>query len=318
MKSNSLRRWSRPKTILVVSDFSESPAHTLQVISAMRISGAKVVLVQLPFPAHAIWREGRELHGAPPANVPYRFTKATDQAFLWAEILSEVTVMRNTPIERISSLADSLAAEMVVLTKADIGRISFRKGTGLETDLFGSLEVPVLICGARSDMSSWNPHAAGKILVPVSFRPGIGLQMRFACRYARRHHGRVTVLHVFEKGNPISQPWERTPVTVEAQLPIAELKREGIMCPLEIAVCEGYADRKILAFNEQKPHDLIIMGGPRGRDSLQTFGRSVTEEVIAEARCPVLILGDAIMPDSAGLAELGSHRALAQNGQRGD
>lgn len=318
MKSNFLRNWSRPKTILVVSDPSESPARTLQVISAIRTSGAKVVLVQLSYPASTAWQQGRKLH-IPPAggSVPYGFTKSTDQAFLWAEILSEVTVLRDTPIERIASLTESLGAEMVVLTEAGIGRVSFRAADGLETDLFGSLEVPTMVCGARSDMSSWDAHVIRKILVPVSLRLGLEVQMRFACRFARRHHGRITVLHVFEKGDAINEPWERTPLAVGAKLPIAELKQEGIMCPLEIAVSEGYPDRKILSFNERKPHDLIIMGGPGRKDSLQVFGRSVTEAVIAEARCPVLILGGAIMGDSAGLAEWGIQPALVQNGKHG-
>lgn len=315
MLTNSLRRWCRPKAIMVVSDFSESPAHTLRVIGGIRTTGAKVVLVQLPYPAYATWRLGHDLRPVttPSTSAESSSTKAADQALLWAEILSEVTVLRSTPIERVPALADSLGAEMVVLTRPDIGRMPFPDGNRSETDLFGSLKVPIMVCGMRSGMSSWNSRAIRRILVPVTFGPGLHLQMRFACRFARRHHGRITVLHVFESGQTVTQSWERTPVAVEANLSIDELKQEGIMCPLEIAISEGYPERKILAFDQQRPHDLIIMGGPQRRDPIYPLGHSVTEAVIAEARCPVLVLGSAILPAFAESAELSSRLIPPRN-----
>ena len=317
MITHSLRRWSHPKAILVVSDLAESPAHTLRVISGIRTTGAKVFLVQLPYPAYATWRLGSDPHFVTPsaASVEYRSAKATDQAFLWAEILSEVTVLRNTPIERIPALTDSLGVDMIALTRAEIGRMPFHAGDSHEVDLFGSLKVPIMICGVRTGMSLWSARDAHKILVPVAFGPHLELQMRFACRYARRHHGRVTVLHVFENGGMGSEPWERTPVAVEAKLPIAEMKQEGIMCPLEIAIFEGYPERKILAFNQQKPHDLIIMTGPCRRDSIQALGHSVVEDVIAESSCPVLILGWAMLRSFAGLDESSSQISVASKEQ---
>ena len=104
----------------------------------------------------------------------------------------------------------------------------------------------------------------------------------------------MTVLHVFENRGPSDNPWERTPLAVEARLPIQELRHEGILCPTEIAVREGYPAKQILNFNEQKVHDLIIMGGPRLANSARVPGHGVTQSVIAEARCPVLMLGRAL------------------------
>jgi nucleotide-binding universal stress UspA family protein len=218
----------------------------------------------------------------------------TRQAFLWAEILSEVTVVKNTPIERIPAFADSLAAELVVFTTPAVGLIRFRTGSGFETDLFASLAVPILIFNARTNLNVWNGKEFRKILLPITFGPDLGFQLRFACRFARRYHGRVTVLHVFENRERDEQPWARTPVAVEAKLPIPELKQEGILCPMEIAVCEGYPARQILNFHERKTHDLIIIGGRHHSNSVRGLGQGVAEAVIAEARCPVLILGGAI------------------------
>ncbi len=190
-------------------------------------------------------------------------------------------------------------AELVVFTTPAVGLIRFRTGNGLETDLFATLTVPILIFNVRTNMNAWNGREFRKILLPIAFGPDLGLQLRFACRFARRYHGRVTVLHVFEDSGTDEQPWERTPVAVEAKLPISELKHEGILSPLEIAVSEGYVARQILNFHERKGYDLIIMGGPRQGNPTRGLGHGVTEAVIAEARCPVLMLGRAIESISA-------------------
>ena len=256
---------------------------------------SKVFLVQLPSPVNTM---RGPIHDLPSLLTDAQTTATggsvygTRQAFLWAEILSEVTVVKNTPIDRIPALADALGAQLVVFTTRAVGLIRFRTGNGAETDLFASLAVPILIFNAPIDMNAWNGREFRKILLPTTFEPDLGFQLRFACRFARRYHGRVTVLHVFENHGANEQYWDRT--AVEAKLPISELKHEGILCPMEIAVCEGYPARQILSFQERKAHDLIIIGGRRQVTSGRGLGHGVAEAVIAEARCPVLILGGAI------------------------
>ena len=311
MKTNFLRRWSRPQAILIISTLTENPAHTLRVVSGLRTTGAKLFLVQLPGPSCSMAPPRRDMPFLVSAPAEQRSLYGAGQAFLWAEILSEVTVLRNMPVERMPALADSLAAELVVLTAPETGRIPFRMGTSAEVDLFGTLAVPIMICSTRMNMDSWNGRDHRKILVPVRFGPGMELQMRFACRFARRHHGRLTVLHVFANSESNLHSSERTPVAVERELPIAELKQEGILCPIEIVISEGYPERKILAFDERKPHDLIIMGGPHKRGSWQGSGYNVTESVMAGARCPVLILGAGTAAACSDAAESGSQLSLA-------
>ncbi len=314
MKTNSLRRWARPKVILVISTLTESPAHTLRVISGLRRTGARLYLAQLPPSDHAIFPTGRGipfLLMAAPKSFGLQGGNGRGQEFLWAEILSEVTVLKNTPAERISALADSLGADQVVLTTPEIGRLPFRTRDNAIEDLFGTLPVPMLVFGPCMNLTSWSGHDLRHILVPVSLGPNLELLMRYACRFARRHHGRLTVLHVFDRREANTKPWDHSAAAVEARLPIPQLKQEGIMCAMEITVSEGYPERKILAFNEQQVHDLILMGGPQCRTWSGSLGHSVSESVMAEARCPVLILGDAMMADSTRLAEADPELSLA-------
>jgi len=138
---------------------------------------------------------------------------------------------------------------------------------------------------------SWSSKGIRRVLLPISLRSNVGLHLRFACKLSQLHQARLTVLHAFGDRGTNEHPWERTPVAVEAKLPISDLKQEGIICPLEIAVCEGDPARAILRFDGTKQHDLIIMGGP-GRETLPHIYRNgAVHNVIAEARCPVIVLG---------------------------
>jgi nucleotide-binding universal stress UspA family protein len=312
MKTNSLRKWSRPKVILVVTTLTESPAHIFRVVSGLKRTGVRLFLVQLPVRAHKMCSPNSSFPSLLSA-APRSFDRhAGNGAFLWAEILSEVTVLKNIPIDRIPVFAESLGADWVVLTAPETGRIQFRSNSTRSGDLFESLPIPVMICGPQMRQTrSWDGRELRKILVPITFGPDLPLQIRFACRFAKRHHGRLTVFHTFESPLASSRYWERTPLVVEQRLPISELKNEGIMCPMEIAIAEGYPDRQILSFNERKPHDLILMGGPRRRHPLQTIAHSVAEQVIAGSQCPVFLLGSALASASSDLTRPDSELSLA-------
>jgi nucleotide-binding universal stress UspA family protein len=210
--------------------------------------------------------------------------------------------LNSAQFEQVPALAESIDADIVVLVAPD-SRFTQCFAASFDIGLLGSLEVPVLIFGKHMDLSSWAHNEFHSILLPVSFGPGLADQLRFACRLARHHHARLTVLHVFETRGPSGHPWERTPVAVENNLPLADLKREGILCPMEITVCEGYPEQAILRFNERKHHDLIVLGGPRPY-ALRRFGHSIVEGVMAQAHCPIVMIGQPIEAGAATIESL--------------
>ncbi len=300
MKSHSFRAWYRPKTILIVSDMSEHPVRTLEVISKVQATGARLFLLPLHKPHDGI----RNAESGFPYLVfdngsksPMPLADDTRRALLWAEILSESVVLQSERFEQVPELAKSISADIVVLVAPDS---SFTQcyPASFDISLLASLEAPVLIFGKHSDLSSWDHNEFRTILLPIDFGPGLEHQLRFACRLAHHYHARLTVLHVFEGRGPHENHWERTPVAVESKLPIADLKREGVLCPMEIAVCEGYPEQAILRFNERKHHDLIILGGPRP-SQLRRFGHSVVEGVMAQAHCPIVMIGQPVESRSA-------------------
>jgi nucleotide-binding universal stress UspA family protein len=291
MKTPPFRAWYRPKTILIVSDLTEHPARTLQTIGKFRRAGAKLFLLSLQRPGYAV--SGTENafplllnHGFGSQELPADDTR---RAVLWTEILSEATILGNSSLEQLPQIAESIGADIVLLIAPDI-RATPLNAPRFDAGLVGSFEAPVLIFSRHVDLESWNRDGFHRVLVPINFGPGLAGQLRFACNFAQRYHCRLTVLHVFEGRGPVEHHWERTPVAVEARLPLADLKREGLLCPMEIAVSEGYPEQTIPHFNERKHFDLIIMGEPHF--SVQrSFGHSVVESVTVEAHCPVVIIG---------------------------
>jgi hypothetical protein len=256
--------------------------------------GAKVFLAQLPDSMDGMQPpDGYHpslLAGNRRAIAPGGGANGRSQAFLWAEILSEVTVLKDTPKERIPALIDCLAADMGVLTTPDMGLSHSGYGRSLAVDWFSSLHVPILIFNVLN-RTRWAGNEFRRILVPITSETDLGLQIRFACRFAKRHHGRLTVLRVFDGPGIDEDHPERTPDAVRARLPISELKREGILCPMEIAVSEGFPGRAILDFNHKKPHDLVIMEGSRRGTLDHGSGFGNLHTVTTDASCPVLVLG---------------------------
>jgi nucleotide-binding universal stress UspA family protein len=302
MKSHSFRAWYRPKTILIVSDMSEHPVRTLEVISKVQATGARLFLLPLQKPHDGI----RNADSGFPYLVfdngsksPMPLADDTRRALLWAEILSESVVLKCAPFELVPELASSISADIVVLVAPD-SNFTQCYPASFDISLLASLEAPVLIFGKHGDLSSWNLNEFRSILLPIAFGPGLEHQLRFACRLAHHYHARLTVLHVFDGRGLNENHWERTPVAVECKLPIADLKREGVLCPMEIAVCEGYPEQAILRFNERKHHDLIILGAPR-RSPLGKFGHSVVEGVMAQAHCPIVMIGQPAETRSAAI-----------------
>jgi hypothetical protein len=283
MRTGSVRAWYRPKKILIVSDMSEHPARTLEVITKVQGTGARLFLVPLHKPTYG-------------PHLPFDDKQAgksplddTHQALLWAEILSEATVLKSARLLQVPELAESVKADIVILVASSGGFTQLNAGQ-FEIGLLGSLDIPILVFGRQMDLTSWNYNDFHSILMPITFGLGLAYQLRFACRLASHYRAHLTLLHVFEGRRPDECHWERTPVAVESKLPISDLKREGILCPMEIAVCEGYPEQAILRFNDRKHHDLIILGTSRSWTQRE-FRRSVVEGVTTQADCPIVVIG---------------------------
>ena len=167
----------------MVSDVSEHPAHTLQAITQLRATGARLFLLPLR-------KSNYETRGAEgglsylvfnhESNLAEPSPDHTRRALLWAEILSDATVLKSAPLEQVAAIAESIHADIVVVVSPDSSSTRFSMAS-FEFDLLGSVQVPILIFGKYTDISSWSTKSFRSILLPITFGPGLASQFRFAC-----------------------------------------------------------------------------------------------------------------------------------------
>jgi universal stress protein A len=141
------------------------------------------------------------------------------------------------------------------------------------------------------------------ILCPTDFSKGSQQAFQMACAIARDQGARVVVLHVVPKSAPVTGSGDRYALGkaehTEQDLAVyqreMEKKLQGLQDPggkvsVDQVLKQGEPTAIILQAVEQHPCDLIVMG-THGRSEQQRKALgSVAEEVMRQARCPVLLL----------------------------
>lgn len=138
-----------------------------------------------------------------------------------------------------------------------------------------------------------------RILVPTDGSEYSRRAMTTAAEYARVLNAEITLLHV------VSQPTTHMyDFTIDEFYPLSEDQVNGISHKVFEATCEqveagqvtiekkavtGYPASEILSELENDI-DLVIMGSRGHRPLIGALIGSVTQRVIAEARCPVMVV----------------------------
>jgi universal stress protein A len=136
------------------------------------------------------------------------------------------------------------------------------------------------------------------ILVALDFSEASGQTLRRALDIARRHHARLTLLHVVDYLPPLGFADDFTP-TPAALIDDQELLERGVraleryaerhrLAPeVERRVELGSPRREIVAMAAQRGIDLIVIGS-HGRHGLGRFLGSTANAVLNDAACDVL------------------------------
>jgi nucleotide-binding universal stress UspA family protein len=136
-----------------------------------------------------------------------------------------------------------------------------------------------------------------KILVPTDFSPHAGEAFRQACRLAKAIGAGVMVLHVarppavvVDGGRLSTDPTGGGPNNLWADLRKLKAEDPGVVVEHEVIVADRPDAAQILKIVETAGCDLIVMG-THGLTGLKhrLFG-GLTEEVVRQARCPVMVV----------------------------
>lgn len=132
------------------------------------------------------------------------------------------------------------------------------------------------------------------LLHPTDFSEYSDEAHAIACEMARDHHARLVVLHVTDKPviSYIEKSSELNPDQIQQKLweTLQWPREKEADLNVEHRITEGDAVTQILSVAKEIGCDLMVMGS-RGRKGLFTwFTNSVTEQVVRQAPCSILVV----------------------------
>lgn len=213
-------------------------------------------------------------------------------------VTTEVRIEEGQTEDAILDLADQLPADLIVM--GTHGR------RGFERLVLGSVTEKVLRKAQCPVMTvSQIPRRVPDrplfkyILCPVDFSTSSTRALEFALSLAEESDGELTLLHVVEslfepltgqEGLSVSDYRDYLEKDALRRLKAAVPDKAREFCQPQEVVIGGRPHRQILKLASEKPYDLIVMGVQgRGAMDLALFG-STTQQVVREAKCPVLTI----------------------------
>jgi len=200
--------------------------------------------------------------------------------------------------------------KQIEATQADVLVLGTHGRSGFQRLFLGSVSekvirkvtCPTVIVPPRApDAAVGAPVQFHRILCPVDFSESSLDALTYAINFAEEADARLTLLHVIELPQALSEE----PTAIDVDMPRireeavarARQRLNGLIpeqastyCTPEVTVVEGRAYREILRQAMEGRSDLIVMGvHGRGALDLLVFG-STTHHVIRASTCPVLII----------------------------
>lgn len=190
----------------------------------------------------------------------------------------------------LGELPQKVAAEEIdLLIMATHGSKGFRHlllGSVTE-DLIRSAPCPVLTVGPHMRMKIGAEFHPKHILFATDATPDSFRALPHAMLFAQRAGCDLTLIHVLPKKSETSPQCKAFAALMQdalhESLPLTAIKK----CNPEIIVCFGNPVEEILSVARKRHTELIVMGA-RSNNHKDSFSRSVSYGVIADANCPVL------------------------------
>lgn len=293
MSSEFPQHWCDPRVILVAINLDDQPALLRYAMAEARRSGARLLLVHVipppPAPKDAATSPPRVLL-LPPAHAAAEALDHLALRLQWQGVLAEPIVLKGRPNEQIQTLVQARKVDRVIVAARSGLRQEPSSGRSVAEHLMASLPVPVCVVGSRSCPEMPHDAAVGRVLLALSLRSVRKEYVDFACGVAQARHARLTLLHVIDPSSVGSHERARAHKPVRLRLAALAATHDELPWRPDIAVREGDPAVQIVEEAACPFRDLILLGSsslkpfPQGRES------NLIDRVIAETRCPVLVL----------------------------
>lgn len=288
------RLWSAPEVILMVTNFADEQTLLLEAIQQAKRSTAKILLAYVARPAssrrvftHAV-RQGRPQSTAHDAQV---MLERMARQLRWAGIPSEPVLLQGLPAEEIPQLVRLRGVNRIIVTTQSDPRATGVGSRAIAEQILPRVTVPVSIVGSSKKAHAKFDSGHGSILLALSPQMQCELLLEFASRFARDMRASLNVLYVRGQdgaGTALRETGIRQPESH----PVWLLKQAQAGSPFTTIFAEGDLVKQVLALQEVKMQDLILLGTEQTARSETSDEVSTAIRLAHEAPCPLLVLGN--------------------------
>ena len=273
----SSRRWSSPRSILVVTDGRNEEMLLFHTMVQAKQSKARIVLAHLTSPSAEV----------PPPGA----SDSIQRRLQWVGIHCQSTVLSGPAEVSVPSLAARSGADRVLIATQGERLPGGLCASNVTERLLPLLQVPACLIGNSVPPPPKCAEPVKRISLALSLQARNEVALRFACELCRAWNATLTVVHVFTPQEQQMAEHLRTPTAVSSQLPDWIRKKTPISCPLEIAIRCGDPAREIAAHAAKSHQDLILMCSPGPANARGAYEAGVLRAVLSEASCPVMVTG---------------------------
>lgn len=281
----------RLMNVLLATDFSEAARAALNYAAAFaRSNGGELHLLNVVPPEAFAY--------LPPEQIPATRAKLIAESERHMRELTPVVQMKCRDFEthvRCGDIENELRKIIsrrdidlvVVATAALHGVKRFFLGSVAE-EIFRAADVPVLIIGPNVPRHILQPPDYRKILLCTELSPETKKPVEYAIELAKRHNGRVTLLHVGPKGlERKKEDYGLKQAYMEEMAELITSKPAGDYS-VDLRLAFGEPSEKILDVANGWEADLIVLGTKHAGPLATHLMGGTAVRIISEAKCPVL------------------------------
>ncbi|HVJ08370.1 MAG TPA: universal stress protein [Acidisarcina sp.] len=292
MDKNVIHRWSNPDTILVATNLADRPALMLHSISQAKASGAQVLLVHVIRPAYLSANSEEGVPFVLPSPTVHEVrAKLKDLACEYQQngIPCEPIALKGLPAEEIPALVKDRSVDRVLVATRNADGVARLIEGSVAEDVMTGVDVPVCVIGRHVRAPNHDSPGSARILFATSLKPGCEEAAHFACKVAEFLQANLTLLHVIS-GKEGDAERIASEDAVRERLETLLEEEVDLWCKPKITIRHGDPAAEILSETSGHLQDWIILGAPPHSSVARVLNVGVVQNVLAEARCPVITL----------------------------
>ena len=308
-------RWTRPGSILVATDLSDTERLMLFAFQQAQSTGARLILLHVLATSESM---AVDAVGMPYYDPATALESAAQVLQGWCamartrNLSCDALVREGNAGQQVLSAARQVNADRILLGTRSRSKMSKLLLGSVAEQVLRSAHIPVITVGPEAHLPVDAANPAGVVLHATTLREASRPSAALACEIASESNTRLVLLHVLPPQEEMERkglPTGADSLALRELRAIAEETGCGCSVSIESHVVHGNPAIEILAEAARLHASLLVLGATQRNVFLNLTRDRTIYKVLAHARCPVLTLQEPkAEPEEMILARLAAHR----------